>query len=148
MIKKTIIWLKNDLRLSDNGSLSHACKSNSKVLFLYILDEAPAIGAASKWFLYKALKSFKEDIKKKYNADLLIKSGNSKDIIDQIVKKYDIDCIVWNRVYEPDAIKRDTKIKEYFQQMNLEVKTFNSSLLFEPYKIQNLSGSYFKVFTQ
>ena len=147
MIKKTIIWLKNDLRLSDNRALSHACKGNNKILFLYILDETPAIGAASKWFLYKALKSFKEDIKQKYNADLLIKSGNSKDIIDQIAKKYDIDSIVYNRVYEPDAIKRDAKIKEYFQQMNLEVKTFNSSLLFEPSKIKNLSGSYFKVFT-
>ena len=68
-MKKTIIWLKNDLRLSDNGALSYACKSNSEVLFLYILDENPAIGSASKWFLYKALKSFKEDIKKRYNRE-------------------------------------------------------------------------------
>lgn len=147
MIKKTIIWLRNDLRLSDNGALSYACESSSEVLFLYILDETPTIGAASKWFLYQALKSFKKDIKQKYNADLLIKSGDSKEIIAKIVKKYDIDSIVWNRVYEPDSIKRDVKIKEYFQQMNLEVKTFNSSLLFEPSKIQNLSGSYFKLFT-
>jgi len=43
--------------------------------------------------------------------------------------------------------RRDIKIKEYFKQNNLEIKTFNSSLLFEPSKIQNLSKSYFKVFT-
>ena len=146
-MKKTIIWLKNDLRLSDNGALNHAYKNGSEILFLYILDESESIGSASKWFLYKALKSLKKDIKQKYNADLLIRSGNAKSILEEIAKKYDVDSIVWNMVYEPDAIKRDAKIKEYFQQMNLEVKTFNSSLLFEPSQIQNLSGSYFKVFT-
>jgi deoxyribodipyrimidine photo-lyase len=146
-MKKTIIWLRNDLRLSDNGALNHARKGDSEILFLYIFDEIAAVGGASKWFLYKVLKSFKEDIKQKHNADLLIKSGNPKEIIENIVKKYNINSISWNRVYEPKAVKRDTEIKKYFKQMNLEVETFNSSLLFEPAKIKNLSGSYFKVFT-
>ena len=57
MIKKTIIWLRNDLRLSDNAALSYACTNNSNILFLYILDESYVIGAASKWFLYKSLNS-------------------------------------------------------------------------------------------
>jgi len=147
MIKKTIFWIRDDLRLSDNGALDYACKNNHELLFLYIFDESSSIGAASKWFLHKALDSFRKDIKQRYNADLLIKSGKPKKILIEAVKKYDINSIVWNRVYEPEAIKRDIKIKEYFKQNNLEIKTFNSSLLFEPSKIQNLSKSYFKVFT-
>jgi deoxyribodipyrimidine photo-lyase len=146
-MKKTIIWLRNDLRLSDNGALDYAYKNRHELLFLYIFDGSSSIGSASKWFLHKALNSFQKDIKQRYNADLLIKSGNPKEILREAVKKYDINSIVWNRVYEPKAIKRDVKIKEYFKQNDLEVKTFNSSLLFEPSKIQNLSKSYFKVFT-
>lgn len=146
-MKKTVIWLRNDLRLSDNAALHQSCQNNREVLFLYILDESNAIGSASKWFLHKALESFAKDIKQKYNANLLIKSGNPKSILEEIVKKYSIDSIFYNRVYEPYAIKRDTEIKSYFKQNNLEVKSFNSSLLFEPTEIKNLSGSYFKVFT-
>ncbi|MBT5469488.1 MAG: deoxyribodipyrimidine photo-lyase [Nitrospina sp.] len=147
MIKKTIIWLKNDLRLSDNGALNYAHKNNHELLFLYIFDESSSIGSASKWFLHKALDAFRLDIKQKYNAGLLIALGGPKQILEETVRKYDINSIVWNRVYEPEAIKRDIKIKEYFKESGLEVKTFNSSLLFEPSKIQNLSKSYFKVFT-
>lgn len=147
MTNKTILWLRNDLRLSDNGALDYACKNNCEILFLYILDESCHIGGASKWFLHQALKAFKDDIKQKYNADLIIKLGNPQQILEEETKKYDINSIIWNRIYEPEAIKRDSKIKEFFKQKGLEVKTFNSSLLFEPSKIQNLAGSYFKVFT-
>ncbi|MFT6332661.1 MAG: deoxyribodipyrimidine photo-lyase [Lentimonas sp.] len=147
MSKKTIIWLRNDLRLSDNGALNHAYENNSEVLFLYIFDEKMSIGAASKWFLFQALKSFKNDIKQKYNADLIIKLGNPKQILEEMVIEHQINFIVWNRIYEPEAIARDSDIKEFFRKKDLEVTTFNSSLLFEPAKIQNLSKSYFKVFT-
>jgi len=147
MINKTIIWLKNDLRLSDNGALSYAHRNSHELLFLYMLDEPSSIGSASKWFLHKALDSFRKDIKKRYNADLIIKSGKAEQVLKDAVEKYNINSIVWNRVYEPEAIKRDIRIKEHFKQNDLEVKTFNSSLLFEPSKIQNLSKSYFKVFT-
>lgn len=147
MINKTIIWLRNDLRLSDNGALDYAHKNNHEILFLYIFDESCLIGSASKWFLHKALESFKNNIKKKYNADLLITQGNSQQILEKLSKKYEINSILWNRIYEPNAIKRDSSLKEYFKQKGLEVTTFNSSLLFEPSKIQNLAGCYFKVFT-
>jgi len=146
-MKKTIIWLRNDLRLSDNEALHHAQKNSSKILFLYIFDNSQKIGSASKWFLHKSLESFQQDIKQKYQATLLIKSGNPKFILEEITKKYGIDSIVWNRVYEPQAIKRDIKIKHHFKQKNLEVKSFNSCLLFEPSNIKNISGEYFKVFT-
>jgi len=147
MKKRTIIWLRNDLRLSDNGAINYAYQNNCEILFLYILDTHYKIGSASKWFLHQSLKSFKKDLKEKYNANLLIKSGNPKDIITDIAKKYDIDSILWNRVYEPESIKRDSILKADFRKNNLEVKSFNSSLLFEPTLIKNLSGSYFKVFT-
>lgn len=144
---KTIIWLRNDLRLYDNEALNYAYENKHEVLFLYIFDQSSSIGSASKWFLHQCLESFQSDIKKKYNADLIINSGNPQKILEEAVKKYDINSIIWNRVYEPAAIKRDAKIKEYFKQKNLDVKSFNSSLLFEPSKIKNLSGTYFKVFT-
>lgn len=147
MTKRTIIWLRNDFRLSDNLALNYAYQNNNKILFLYIIDNIDQFGGASKWFLYKTLESFKKNIKTIYNANLIIKNGDAKIILADLIKKYNINCITWNRVYEPKAISRDIKIKKYFKQNGIEVKSFNSSLLFEPSTIKNLSGDYFKVFT-
>jgi deoxyribodipyrimidine photo-lyase len=147
MTKISIIWLRNDLRFSDNGALNYAQQNNHKILFLYIFDESFSIGSASKWFLHKALKSFQEDLKRRYGGELLIQKGDPAKILENLTTKLDVGSILWNRVYEPEAIKRDMAIKEFFKKKNFEVKTFNSSLLFEPAKIENLSGTYFKVFT-
>ena len=144
-MKNAIIWLKNDLRLSDNLAIDYAVQNNHQILFLYIEDKN--IGSASKWFLYQALKSFSKDIFQKYKAKLIIKSGDELDILQNLVQKYNINSIFWNRIYEPEKITRDIKIKKYFKENGLEVDSFNSSLLFEPFEIKNLSGSFFKVFT-
>jgi len=147
-MKNAIIYLKNNvLRLSDNQAIESALKSDYSLVFLYIYDEKLNIGAASKWFLHHALKSLEDDLQERYGAKLIIKSGSAKEILDDLVTKYQISAIFYNRTYEPDLIKRDTKLKEHFKNKNIEIKSFNSSLLFEPKDIKNLSGEYFKVFT-
>tara|TARA_Y100000389_G_scaffold38523_2_gene32903 strand:- start:2803 stop:4173 length:1371 start_codon:yes stop_codon:yes gene_type:complete len=144
-MNKSIIWLRNDLRLSDNLAIDYAAKNSHQILFLYIEDLS--IGSASKWFLHHALQAFNNDVMQKYNTKLIIKSGDEQEILQNLVKKYNINSILWNRIYEPEKIDRDTKIKEYFKKSGLVVESFNCSLLFEPFEIKNLSGSFFKVFT-
>jgi deoxyribodipyrimidine photo-lyase len=146
-MNKTIIWLRNDLRLADNPALDDAYKNNYQILFLYIDDPEVKIGSAKKWFLYQALQAFQQDVQAKYRAKLVIKSGKPQEILAKLINKYQINNLFWNRIYEPKIIDRDSEIKEYFIKQNLLVKTFNSSLLFEPWQIKNLQGSYFKVFT-
>ena len=114
---------------------------------VYITDPDIPIGSASKWFLHQALAGFAEDIQQQYAAELVIKCGKPLDILTTLIKQYAIDCVCWNRVYEPQAIARDTHIKTTLQNMGVAVKSFNSSLLFEPGYIKNMQGSYFKVFT-
>lgn len=145
MTKKTIIWLRNDLRLSDNEALNYAYENHHQVIFLYIVDDS--IGEASKQFLERALQVFSGDVKQRYDAYLIIKRGDPQHELELLRVKYGINSIFWNRVYEPMAIRRDTQIRSYLEEAGVEVKTFNSSLLFEPSDIKNRQGSYFKVFT-
>ena len=53
-----IHWFRQDLRLSDNPSLS-AAAANGAVLPVYILDDANAgdhrMGGASRWWLHQSL---------------------------------------------------------------------------------------------
>jgi deoxyribodipyrimidine photo-lyase len=64
-----------------------------------------------------------------------------------LIKKYEINQVLWNRLYSPTTIKRDTQIKKTLQEHGIEVDTFNAHLLNEPWEVKNNSGQYFKVFT-
>ena len=119
MTKKTIIWLRSDLRLSDNDALNCANKNNQEILFFYIFNKQSSIGSAAKWFLHQALESFQNDIKQKYNAHLIIKQGNPRQILEELTEKYHINNIFWNKIYEPQKVDEDTAIEEYFKQKNL-----------------------------
>ncbi len=144
-----IIWFRNDLRLEDNPALSYAAGLNLPLIPLYIWDtnlSDKLIGSAQKWWLHHSLLSLKTSLKN-YSLDLVFRKGNPKDILNEVIKLSGAKFLVWNRVYEPDSIVRDTSIKDYFIKQGIEVKTFNSLLLFEPWEIKNNTGENYKVFT-
>ena len=68
-------------------------------------------------------------------------------IIPKICDDLKINSVFWNRCYEKDRIFKDTKLKEYLLANNIEAKSFNASLLWEPWIIKNKSGNPYKVFT-
>lgn len=143
---KTIVWFRQDLRLHDNAALEYAAKKG-QIIPIYILDkQMEAIGEASAWWLHYSLKALSESFLK-LGHELYIFKGNAKEILKQIVDQTKASNITWNRCYEPDIIKRDSQIKEFFIKNDVNVKTFNASLLFEPWDIKNQQGEAFKVFT-
>ena len=71
--------------------------------------------------------------------------GSAQESLSQLIKKYKINRVVWNRLYSKKSISRDTKIKQNLKEKNIEVETFNAHLLNEPWEVQNNSGLYFKV---
>ncbi len=146
--RKTLVWLRQDLRIKDNPALYEAAEKGD-VIALYIYDDKSndwEIGEAQKWWLHKSLESLQTDLTKN-NIRLILRSGKTDKILNNIIKETSPDAIYWNRCYEPQAIKRDSKIKENLSSNGIEVKSFNGSLLFEPMHVKNKSGEFFKVFT-
>ena len=144
---KAIYWFRQDLRLQDNPALSHACQNHAQVYAIYIFDNHNpgdySLGAASKWWLHQSLESLGSGLCDKLN----FYSGDPLAILQELVEKHGITAIYWNRVYEPWQIERDTKIKEYFSSQGLEVKSYNASMLWEPWQVQKNDGTPYKVFT-
>ncbi len=145
-----IFWFRQDLRLTDNPGLAAAIRHGAPVIPVYILDDEGEgdwpLGGASRWWLHHSLESLGQSIKKK-GGGLVLRHGPSLDILRGIIHQSRATGVFWNRRYEPDIIKRDTRIKSQLQSDGLEVHSFNGALLFEPWEIENKSGSPFKVFT-
>lgn len=144
--QSTILWFRQDLRVSDNPALVHAVEQG-KVMPIYILDDDDAgewvMGGAERVWRHHAL----HDLNKSLNGNLWVYKGKAQDVLTQILKDHAIKGLTWNRCYEPWRIKRDKDIKFHFQDQGLEVESFNGSLLWEPWTIKNQQGEPYKVFT-
>ena len=141
-----IHWFRQDLRLSDNPALTLAAK-HQKVLPVYILDDDSAgehaIGGASRWWLHYSLESLNNSL----GGKLSVYRGNPIDILSDLVGRFKINCIYWNRCYEPWRMDRDTAIKAYLKNKGIDVVSCNGSLLWEPWTIKKADDTPYKVFT-
>jgi deoxyribodipyrimidine photo-lyase len=69
------------------------------------------------------------------------------DILRDLVAETGASHVVWSRQYDAAAIKRDTEIKAALTEDGLDVRSVNSSLLFEPWTVETKTGGMYKVYT-
>ncbi len=140
----TLYWLRNDLRLSDNPALNYAAE-HGDVLAVYIFDETlqRQMGTASARWLHDSLEALQTAL----DGRLLLLAGDPKKLIPEILHQHKIESVVWNRLYEPEAVKRDSSIKKQLQEDGVQVKSFNANYLWQPTEIAKKDGTPYRVFT-
>ena len=141
-----IFWFRQDLRISDNPALHEASKTGS-ILPIYIHDNKNPkdyyMGSTSECWLYYSLNSLNNTLENKLSFYI----GEPINILTKLIDEYQINQIYWNRCYEPWRINRDKSIKEKLRNNNIEINTFNGSLLWEPWETLKDDGTPYKVFT-
>ncbi|HEU0118693.1 MAG TPA: deoxyribodipyrimidine photo-lyase [Alphaproteobacteria bacterium] len=143
-----ILWLRQNLRLSDNAALTWAA-GRGPVIPLYILDESGdpwAPGGASKWWLNETLADLAESFKK-LGAPLILRRGKPEKILRELAKETDAKTITWQRIYEPFHCKQDGKLANDLEEAGFEIQIHPGFLLFEPEPIKTGGGTPFKVYT-
>jgi deoxyribodipyrimidine photo-lyase len=146
----TLMWFRQDLRLTDNPAL-HSAAESAGVIPVYIWapseEGAWAPGGASCWWLHHSLAQLHSGLLG-LGSRLTLRSGaDSLRILLDLARECGATQVVWNRRYEPAAIARDTAIKTGLRNAGIESKSFNSALLHEPWTIKNKSDQPFQVFT-
>ena len=140
------MWFRQDLRLMDNPALV-AATEHHQLVPIYIFDEEnsgdAALGASSKLWLYYSLKALNKQLENK----LRFLRGDPKILLIKLLADNNIDSIFWNRCYEPWQINRDSVIKHQLIGKGYNVKSFNGSLLWEPWHVMKKDGTPYKVFT-
>ena len=149
-MKISIFWYRRDLRLEDNTGLFEALNENENVLPIFIfddsiLDELPEDDARVN-FIYESLSKINKQLNN-HNASLQILKGQIDDVWEKLVTTYDVQKVYLNKDYEPYAIKRDQKIKEFLNSKGIEMKTFKDQVIFEEDEIVKADGNPYTVFT-
>lgn len=142
-----IVWFREDLRLADNPALVSAVGACQRVLPVFI--EPPgmlsATGSASRVWLADALRSLARDLAA-IGLPLWYLRGAPKAVLERLVDHVGATALTWNRRYSPEDVEIDRAVKAALTP-RLEVRSFASRLLHEPFEIANRSGKPFLVFT-
>ena len=147
MTKKSLVWIREDLRIKDNPALSYATNNHEIVSAFYIYNSDLFDGKreAQKWWLYKSLESLKNQLLD-YKINLEIISGNEINQLKKIKKEQDLS-IYWNKVYEPDQAKLEKEFIDYLEKEKINYKFFKGNILIEFQEVKKDDGTPFKVFT-
>ena len=145
--EKALIWFRQDLRLSDNPALTHALDAGYAVIPVFIRDDENAEdwkrGGASKWWLHESLKVLNADLRD----HMVFRREEAGSEILALIQETGAKAVFWNRCYEPWRVKRDEHIKSVLKENDIEAKSFNGSLLWEPWEIEKQGGGPYRVFT-
>jgi deoxyribodipyrimidine photo-lyase len=146
-MQPTIVWFRQDLRLTDNPALTAAASTGAPLLPVYILDDENAgewkMGSASRWWLHQSLSSLDNSL----DDQLRIFRGKADVIVPDIARRLNAGHVFWNRCFEPWRIARDRRIMAELRASGSNVSVFNGSLLFEPQSIVKADGMPYKVYT-
>ncbi len=142
----SIVWFRQDLRIHDNPALNAAAE-RGEILPIYILDDVSpgqwAMGGASRAWLHHSLKSLNESL----GGRLKLFSGDASEVIRRLVDEQDVGAVFWNRCYEPWRTQRDGLIKQDLIARGITARSFNASLLWEPWQVAKKDGTPYRVFT-
>ncbi len=145
---KNLVWLRNDLRLSDNPALAEACKAGDVVaLYIHETDEGlRQPGGAARWWLHQSLNAMATRLAS-IGVNLLVESGKAQDVLIAALEKTGAEAIHWNRRYAPAGRELDAAIKSRLRHQGLSVTSHPGNVLAEPWTIETGQGKPYSVFT-
>ncbi|MEM5468196.1 deoxyribodipyrimidine photo-lyase [Celeribacter marinus] len=141
-----IWWIRRDFRLCDNPALVAAALAGD-VLPVFIRDETvDALGAAPKWRMGLGLAHLMERIEA-VGGRVVLRAGDARVIIPALAREVGATCVHWARLYDKDAIARDTEVKSTLKSMGIDAHSHGGHLLFEPWTVATKTGGYYKVYS-
>tara|TARA_R110002110_G_scaffold406421_1_gene626463 strand:- start:295442 stop:296884 length:1443 start_codon:yes stop_codon:yes gene_type:complete len=150
MKKPVIYWFRQDLRTYDLPGLAAALGSGRPVLACYIHDESAAgdwaPGGASRWWLHHSLESLGREIAD-LGGSLCLRSGDTADVMEQLIAATDADTVLCSRQYEPWAVELENRLHESLDSAGVTLKRYPGTLLFEPGSVKTQADQPYKVFT-
>jgi len=145
-----IFWFRRDLRLLDNTGFYHALSSGLPVLPIFIFDDDileklpkndPRVN-----FIHETLNSMDTALRE-FESGVLIKKGLIDNVWKELLNNYTIKKVFFNKDYEPYAISRDQRIRDFLENNGVEVAQYKDDVIFEEKEVLKDDSTPYKVFT-
>ncbi len=148
MSEPQILWLRRDLRVSDQAAL-RAAAAAGPVIPVYVLDdETPRhrrMGGASRWWLHHSLSSLDADLQKR-GSRLILRRGAAADCIAQLVTETGAGAVHALHHYEPWWRNAETALAKALPA-TAALHLHDGNYLLPPGTARTGSGGLFKIYT-
>lgn len=126
-MKRTIVWFRRDLRISDHAPL-HRAVSRGAVIPVFIFDRAllhhPETGSARVAFMLDCLRSLDEELRDR-GGRLILRFGDPVEILPNLIRETGADGIYayidYERIY---GRVRDARLNRALEEQNLRIRWF------------------------
>ncbi|WP_237154643.1 cryptochrome/photolyase family protein [Oryzibacter oryziterrae] len=148
-MQPTLVWFRNDLRVTDNSALSQAVSENRPVIALYVLERSPnrrPLGGATRWWLHHSLVALSQDLAP-LGIPLMLREGDAEAVVTDVVRAENVGSVHWNRRYDGPGKATDAALKQALRMAGVSVSSHAGSLLAEPWTVKTKTGDGFRVFT-
>jgi deoxyribodipyrimidine photo-lyase len=136
-------WIRRDLRLKDNATLSAALAEDQLVTPVFILD--PALtqrpGNRRQAFLFAGLRQLDGDLRAR-GSRLLIRSGDPREALAKLAAETGADAVYAAEDYSPYARRRDEAIAK-----SLPLHLIQDVTVHHPAAVHKSDGAPYTVYT-
>ncbi len=140
----TIVWLREDLRLSDQLAFAAACREGW-VIPVYVLDdETPRhrrIGGAQRWWLHHSLSSLDANLRA-IGSRLILRRGIAADVLADLVAETGAARVHALRHYAPWWRNAERTLAG-----KVELALHDGVCLLPPGEVRTGAGDLYKIFT-
>jgi deoxyribodipyrimidine photo-lyase len=140
----TLLWLRQDLRLSDQRALLAAAEQGT-VIPLYVLDdETPGawrIGGAQRWWLHHSLAALDAELRAR-GSRLILRRGRVAEVVARVAEEVGASAVHAVRHYEPWWVEAESDLST-----RLDLVLHHGNHLAPPDEVRTGSGGFFKIYT-
>lgn len=133
-MKRTLVWLRNDLRVHDNLPLFEACNLG-EVLPVYCFDPLQfkkstfgfnKTGPFRSQFLLETVQNLRDSLME-LGGNLVIRHGNPIEELSNLVQEHNIDQVFVQKEFTNEEVKLEDGLRE---ALNITIKFFWGSTLY------------------
>ena len=150
MYKKSLFIFRRDLRIEDNIGLIESLQNSKEVIPCFIYDEniiKKLKDSEFRWsFLNESLVELDNELKKK-GTSLQILEGKPEKIIDEMIKRHELDAIFLNTDFTNYSQRRDEKIFQVCKKNKIAFHSTLDFLLHNPNEIKTNEGSPYTIYS-
>lgn len=149
--KRSICWLRRDLRLSDHSALAAATRQSDEVVVAFVLDVQILDRLEDRddrrvSYIMRSLAEVDARLREA-GSRLVLLHGDPVEQVPMLAAKLGASAVYANRDTEPYAVARDGRVGEALRQDGRSLQTVKDQVVFEGLEIANSSGEPFRVFT-
>ena len=139
--KRSLVWLRRDLRLEDNTALNESAKLSEEVVLAFIFDTNILDLLDKKTdrrinFIHKSLQEINTKLSL-LNSAVIIKHSDPEEEIPSLARHLNAEAVFFNEDYEPTAKKRDENVVKKCFNNSIKTHSFKDHVVFSGEEVLN-----------